>query len=185
MPTYPSTGSQAGWGPPNTFQIDPTLSLFGLRVPPEADGGTFAWPNSSFAFPSGTTFPDDDNDGNPGITATPLEGNGYVDPPTGVGISGSYPEANLIYLALRTDLALSGAWTSCSDLSGNATVTQLDDHVIGCHISGGSNCTANAANTQADFVDQNRAVYVPGSSTFTAKVLPTGAACSDVLSALP
>jgi hypothetical protein len=185
MPTYQSTGSQQGWDPGNTFQIDPTLALIGLKLPSGTDGTMYTWPSSSWSFVSGATFPDDDGDGNPGITATPLSGNGYVDPPTAIGLGGSAPSADQVYLATRTEMQLSGTWTSCTDLSGSVTVAHFDNHVVGCHIKGGGACTTNAAKTQADFIDQNRTVYVPGMATFVAKALPSAATCADVLTALP
>jgi hypothetical protein len=185
MPTYASTGSQTGWGPPSTFSIDPTLALIGLSLPSSVDPTTYVWPSSSWTFPSGTTFPDSDSDGNPGITASPLSGNGYVLPPTAIGLAGSAPGADQAYIATRTRVSLSGNWTSCTALSGSATVMNFDNHVVGCHIKGGSTCTTNAANTQADFLDQNRTVYAPGSATFVAQVLDSTATCADALSALP
>jgi hypothetical protein len=185
MPNYQSTGSQTGWGPPSTFSIDPTLALIGLALPSGTDPTTYTWPTSSWSFPSGTTFPDGDGDGNPGITASPLSGNGYVLPPTAIGLGGSAPGADKVYLATRTRVSLSGNWTSCTDLSGTAQITNFDNHVVGCHIHNGSACTTGAANTQADFIDQNRTVYVPGSAKFVAKTLATTGTCADALSALP
>ena len=64
-------------------------------------------------------------------------------------------------------------------------MTNFDNHVVGCHIKGGSTCTTDAANTQADFLDQNRTVYAPASATFVAQVLDSTATCADALSALP
>jgi hypothetical protein len=64
-------------------------------------------------------------------------------------------------------------------------VTEFDNHVIGCHINNGSACTTNAANTQADFLDQNRTVYTPGTAMFVAKSLADSATCADVLTAVP
>jgi hypothetical protein len=185
MPTYASTGSQTQWGPPGTFTINPTLALIGLAFPSSVDPTTYAWPSSTWSFPSGTTYPDSDGDGNPGITASPLNGNGYVLPPTAIGIGGSAATADKVYLATRTQVSLSGNWTSCSDLSGSADVSNFDNHVVGCHINGGSACTTGAANTQADFIDQNRTVYAPTSATFVATVLPSTGTCADALSALP
>ena len=185
MPTYASTGSQTGWSPPDTFSIASTLALIGLALPTGTDPGTYTWPTSSWDFPSGTTFPDSDGDGNPGITASPLDGNGDVYPPTAIGLGGSAPSADRIYIATRTQVALSGAWTSCSALSGTADVTLFDNHVVGCHINGGSTCTTGSANTQADFLDQNRTIYSPGTATFAAQALATSATCADALSALP
>ena len=185
MPTYASTGSLTGWGPPSTFTIAPTLALIGLAFPSGTDPSTYTWPSSSWSLPNATMEPDSDGDGNPGITATPLSGNGNVLPPTAIGIGGSAATADKVYLATRTQVALSGTWTSCSDLSGSATVSNFDNHVVGCHIKGGSACTTGAANTQADFIDQNRTVYAPTSATFVATVLPSTGTCADALSALP
>jgi hypothetical protein len=181
MPTYASTGSQMGWGPPNTFQIDPTLALIGLQVPSGTDGANFTWPKAAGVggngFPTGTTFPDDDGDMNPGITATPLSMTGYADPPT--SISGQ--PADELYLATRTQMQFAGTWSSCTDLSGTVTVTHFDNHVVGCHVKGGATCTT----AQSNFIDSSRTVYVPGMSTFVAKALPSTATCADVLTALP
>jgi hypothetical protein len=185
MPKFTATGSQTGWGAPNTFTIAPTVGLVGFALPSGTDPGTYTWPSSSWSFPSGTTFPDQDGDSNPGITATPQNGNGYVDPPTAIGLGGSAPSADAVYIASRTVVSLSGKWTSCTDLSGTATIPNFDNHVVGCHIKGGNTCTTNAANTQADFLDQNRTVYKPGSATFVAKALSATATCADALSALP
>jgi hypothetical protein len=185
MPTYNSSGTQTGWMPSDTITVSPTVALIGLALPSGTDPTSFAWPGSSWSFPSGTTFPDHDGDGNPGITATPASGNGFVDPPTAVGLGGSAPSADQIYVTTRSEISLSGKWDSCSAQSGTATVTHFDNHVVGCHIKGGSTCTTGAANTQADFLDQNRTIYMPGSATFVAKTLAAGAKCADVLSALP
>jgi hypothetical protein len=185
MPSYMSTGSQMGWSPPSTFRIDPTLALIGLTLPGGTDPTSYAWPTSSWSFPTGTTFPDHDGDSNPGITASPLMGNGYVLPPTAIGLGGSAPAADQVYLATRTRVSLNGQWTTCTDLAGNATVMSFDNHVVGCRIKGGTACTTGAANTQADFLDQNRTVYVPGAATFVAKTLAANGTCADALAALP
>jgi len=188
MPTYASTGTQTGWSPPSTFSIAPTLALIGLALPSGTDPATYAWPSSSWDFPSGTTFPDQDGhtgDGTVGIMATPLDGSGDVYPPTAIGLGGSAPSADKVYIATRTQVALSGAWTSCTTLSGTADVSLFDNHVVACHIHGASTCTTGAANTQADFLDQNRTVYKPGTATFTAQALASAATCADALTALP
>jgi hypothetical protein len=119
------------------------------------------------------------------MTATPLSGNGYVLPPTAVGLIGSAPAADRVYIVSRNRVAIKGAWTSCSELSGTATVSLFDNHVVGCRISDGSACTTDAANTQADFIDQNRTVYTQGAATFVAKKLANTATCQDALAALP
>ena len=185
MPTYASTGSLTGWNPGDTVTIDPTMALIGLALPSGTDPASFMWPSTSWGFPMGTNFNDDDGDMNPGITASPLNGNGYVLPPTAIGLIGSAPSADKVYLATRNQVQLSGSWMSCTDIAGTATVAQFDNHVVGCHINGGSTCTTGAANTQADFLDQNRTVYTPGTATFVAKSLADSATCADVLTAVP
>jgi len=185
MPTYASTGSLTGWNPGDMITIDPTMALIGLALPSGTDPTSYAWPSSSWSFPMGTTFTDDDGDMNPGITASPLDGNGYVLPPTAIGLIGSAPSADKVYLATRNEVSLSGSWKSCTDIAGTAMVTKFDNHVVGCHVKGMSACTTGAANTQADFIDQNRTVYAPGMATFVAKTLPDTAACADVLTAVP
>jgi hypothetical protein len=60
-------------------------------------------------------------------------------------------------------------------------VTAFDNHVVGCHIEGGAECSAD----QADFVDQNRMRYMVTSATYEAKVVPDDASCGDVRAALP
>jgi hypothetical protein len=181
MPTFGVTGTTEGWSVGSAISFTPVVALIGLRLP-DAD---IAWPSSTWSFPSATSFPDDDGDGKPGITAIPLSTAGYTLPPTGLGALGSAPTADKIYVALRSELALSGHRTSCADVSGTATVKYFDNHVVGCHVYGGSDCTTGSANTQADFVDQARTLYQPGSATFEAKVLSPGADCGDALSALP
>lgn len=185
MPTYMSGGMQSGFMAGDSITVSPTVALIGLALPQGTDPASYAWPTSSWSFPSGTTFPDHDGDNNPGITATPQDTNGYVDPPTAVGLGGSAPSADQIYVATRTEVSLSGKWDSCTSQSGTATLMHFDNHVVGCHIKGGSTCTTGAANTQADFLDQNRTIYAPGSATFVAKTLSSTATCSDVLTALP
>ncbi|MGA7120758.1 MAG: hypothetical protein WBY94_11705 [Polyangiaceae bacterium] len=185
MPTFTTTATQSGWDPQSTFAGDPSVALIGIGLPAGSDPATYAWPSSSWSLPQGTTFPDADGDMNPAVTATPLNGSGYVYPPTAIGLGGSAPVADQVFIASRNSVALSGTWTSCSDLSGAATVKLFDNHVVGCHISGGKACTTGAANTQADFLDQNRTIYAPGKATFVAKSIGASATCSDALAAIP
>jgi prepilin-type processing-associated H-X9-DG protein len=123
---------------------------------------------------------DADGDTKPGFTAVPRSGGGYVAPPTGLGIFGSAPTADKLYLVWRTVVSLAGNFTSCEEQSGTANVTFFDSHVVGCHVAAGD-CAA----AQTDFVDQSRTLYKPGSATFVAKKVPDGASCADVRMALP
>jgi hypothetical protein len=181
MPKFDIQGMASGWDPGATLTFNPVLALIGLRLPDP----NVSWPSSSWTFPSSAQFPDDDGDGNPGVTPVPLNGNGYVLPPTGLGALGSAPAADKIYIASRNELSLSGSRTSCTDASGMATVTYFDNHVVGCHIANGSDCTTGSANTQADFIDQSRTIYAVAGATFVTRQLAATATCADVLSALP
>jgi len=181
MPKFDIQGTASGWDSGSSLAFKPVSAPIGVAVP----DATSAWPTSAWSFPAGTQIIDADGDGEPGFTAVPLKGNGVVLPPTGLGIFGSAPSADKLYIVAKNNLSLTGTRTSCSDASGTANVTEFDNHVLGCHIMNGMDCTTGMANTQADFVDQSRTVYVPGAATFKAKQLPPTATCADVLSALP
>ena len=181
MPKFDIQGTASGWDSGSTLAFKPVSAPIGVAL----SDATSAWPTSAWSFPAGTQIIDADGDGKPGFTAVPLKGNGVVLPPTGLGFFGSAPSADKLYIVARNNLSLTGTRTSCSDASGTAHVTEFDNHVLGCHILNGMDCTTGMANTQADFVDQSRTVYVPGAATFKAKQLPPTAVCADVLSALP
>jgi hypothetical protein len=124
---------------------------------------------------------DADGDGKPGFTAIPKSGDGFVQPPTGIDLLRRPPPTDQIYVASRTVIGLQGMLTSCTDVSGPAQVMFFDSHVVGCHVRGGADCTAD----QTDFVDQGRTIYKINGATFTAKQIPENATCADVRAALP
>jgi hypothetical protein len=182
MPKFDIQGTASGWDSGSALVFKPVLAPIGVMMPDP----TAAWPTSAWSFPAGTQIIDADGDGKPGFTAVPApKANGVVLPPTGLGLFGSAPSADKLYIVAKNNLSLSGTRTSCTDAAGTANVTEFDNHVVGCHIFNGMDCTTGMANTQADFVDQSRTVYVPGAATFKAKQLPATATCADVLSALP
>jgi hypothetical protein len=102
-------------------------------------------------------------------------------PPTAVGLAGSAPSADKVYLIPRQAMTLTGTRTACDAHSGTADVSAFDNHVVGCHISGEAECTAD----QTDFVDQNRMRYMVSSATYEAKTVAADASCADVRAALP
>jgi hypothetical protein len=173
IPMFPNMGTLTGWDAGSKIEIMPTIALVGLTM---ADPSA-AWPMSY----TGIMARDDDSDGNPGFTAVPKQGGGYVAPPTALGLLGSAPSADKIYLASRTVVGLSGKLDSCTTQSGTANVTAFDSHVVGCHVMGGAACTA----AQTDFVDQSRTAYMVVSGVFTSKQVADGATCADVRAALP
>jgi len=181
MPKFDIQATASGWDSGSMLIFKPVLAPIGAAMPDPAA----AWPTSAWSFPAGTQIVDADGDGKPGFTAVPLTGNGVVLPPTGLGLFGSAPSADKLYIVAKNNLSLNGTRTSCTDASGTANVTEFDNHVVGCHVRNGADCTTGMPNTQADFVDTSRTVYVPGTATFKAKQLPATATCADVLSALP
>jgi hypothetical protein len=166
-PKFSTTGTLEGWNPGSTLTTAPTIALIGLTMPdPQA-----AWP-ASYTM---VTSVDTDMDGNPGITGIPKTGAGYVQTPVATPILGIGARADKLYLASRTGVALNGKMTSCTEQSGSAAISFFDSHVLGCHVSGGTECTA----AQVDFVDTNQTKYTMMSGTFTSKILPDTATCAD------
>ena len=71
--------------------------------------------------------------------------------------------------------------TSCDEASGPATFMHFDNHVVGCHVSGGGACSSS----EVKFIDDNRTVYAVTSGTMATKVVPATATCADVRAAFP
>jgi hypothetical protein len=164
FPAFDSTATIAGWEPGSALTVPSDgVALVGLTM---ADP-TAAWPDSY----TGVDAPDTDADGNPGITAIPATGQGFASPP--VSIIG--PRVDQVYLATRTGVELNGAFTSCTEIEGDVTLTLFDQHVVGCRTVDGDTCNAN----QTDFVDVNRTIYTAMPGTFKASILSEGATCSD------
>ncbi len=167
MPTFPANGSQTGFDVGNEVSMKATTVLLGLKDPGAA------WP----PMPS-IVGVDHDGDGKLGITSIPKNGGGYARPPTSL-LRLNF--ADKLYIASRTISGTSGKRTSCDNHSGTATVTNFDNHVIGCHVAGGGECSAG----DAKFIDDNRTVYKVESATYEAKIVPDTATCADVRAALP
>jgi hypothetical protein len=204
-----TTGTLGGWNVGSSLQIEPFLLTYGLRSSSSFASAATTWPCSETSLTS-SDISDDDGDGNPGITATPASGSGLSLPATAIVVSAPFaPQADRLFLALRTELEMYGTSTSCTDLAGTARASLLNSHVIGCHVAQGAGCTMS----QWDFIDSNTTIYlgqgvtIPASQqacapgfapqqivgTFRAKILSAtsdasaGApvTCNDVLAALP
>jgi hypothetical protein len=201
----PVQGTIGGWNIGSTFTIEPTNSVYGLSATSTFSSSTTTWPPTQASLMA-SDLADDDNDGHPGITATPSNAMGFSLPSTAPAMAPPYPpQADQLYVALRTELSLYGTSSSCTDVSGTVDVQLLNNHVIGCRIAGdGGACSMD----QYNFIDENTTVYVgpnvtiprsvmppsfapPGiTGTFQAKVLSTdadagGIDCNAVLTALP
>ncbi len=176
--TFPMTATQTGWGPTGTFVTGATLSSYGFSLPAAMNAAPYAWPATSWTLPQGSvTSP---------LVAAPLNGtvNGvkYTYPPVD-GLATA--KADQVDIVSRNEIALNGTWSSCSEQSGTASVSLFDNHVVGCHLSGGSTCTTGSTGSQAGFLDSNRTVYTVGMATFTAKTVTGTATCADVLQTVP
>jgi hypothetical protein len=172
IPITMATGKQSGFGVGSSVEFS-YVSLLGATL----SDPMAAWPESGKA----VTAVDLEGDGSKGYTAAPRDGGGYVLPPTAVGLGGSAPSADKVYLVSRQGMTLKGKRTACDAHSGTAEVSAFDNHVVGCHIKGGEECSAG----QSDFVDENRMRYMVTSATYEAKTVATDASCADVRAALP
>jgi hypothetical protein len=177
---FAATGSIGGWNIGSSFQINPSTSVLGLLPSSTyAQPGT-PWPGSETAIPA-SDYSDDDNDGHPGITATPLGSSAtstpYVLPVTGLA-SPPAPAAQSLFVVTRTEISLYGESTSCTEGQGTATVSLLNNHVIGCELLGYSGdggdadtselCDDGAASgSQTQFLDTNTTQYQVLSGTYT------------------
>jgi hypothetical protein len=169
FPSFEAAGTLAGWQPGSAFETVPIAELTGLTMA-EPDG---AWPTSYTAIQA----TDADDDGNPGLTAIPATGAGFAAPPASI----IGPNIDQVHIVTRNSTALSGTFTSCTELQGSATLGFFDNHAVGCRTIDGAVCNA----IQTDFVDSNRTIYETSPGSFTARILPDDASCDDARAALP
>ncbi|MBK8255466.1 MAG: hypothetical protein IPK82_22745 [Polyangiaceae bacterium] len=176
MPAFDVQGAISGFNVGATISMDPIASTVGLTM---TDPANDPWPAEA----SQVMTADHDGDGKPGIkaiprtdgelTAPPLDLNGALDP--------NGPRADEVYVVTRTKIQLEGTRDSCTSAKGTAKVTNIDSHVVGCHVKGGSDCTQD----QSDFIDANQPKYTILSATYEMVQVPADATCADVRAALP
>jgi hypothetical protein len=172
MPRFEATGTLSGWSPGAEFKGDPTPALVGLTL---ADAMA-TWPAKGIDIET----VDADGDMKPGLTGTSKSDAGFVRAPTSI-LGQLGPVTDLVYLVTRTTAGHNATLSSCTEASGTSEVTYFDNHVVGCHVYNGDECDE----TQADFIDSNRTIYVVSSATSTAKFIDDSASCADVRAALP
>ena len=186
--TFQVTGLQSGWNDGATFSTNLATTVLGLLANGTYSQANATWPATctTNCTPAGSflqnDLSDDDGDTYPGITA--VAGNGtanatYTEPPTAAGTGA--PLATGVDMALRVAFALSGTRTTdCAHITGNATVTRFDTHVVGCQTQAGACVSAQVA-----FLDESRPVFQVATSTFQAVQVSPLATCADAVSALP
>jgi hypothetical protein len=185
VPTNNITGTLGGLKIGASITIDPTVTLYGVAASSTLTDATTKWPanGSDIDVTALTTAGGDPyvaGTNLPGVTAFPNGAAPFILPKTSLDMTA--PAASQLQVVLRTALSLYGTSSSCTDESGTAFVTQLNNHVVGCSLAN----DAGACNSdQYEFIDSNTTQYVPAAGTFVAKMLTTGATCADVLSTLP
>jgi hypothetical protein len=162
---------------PITFKTDVFAIVIGSDL---ADATTAAWPAVS-----AMNLRDDDHDGKPGITVTPVTTNGYSLPPANL-ISGEL--ADLVYISTRTVSELSGTISNCDRIEADVTIQTvngkpgIDSTVVGCRKQGGAQCSAE----EAAFVDGARPQFAPkGPGHMTIVRVPDSTTCKDVRNRFP
>jgi hypothetical protein len=167
MPSFTGTATKTG----DQISASPGTALVGLTM---STSPTATWPARTSIMGV-----DHDSDSHPGLAAVPKTGGGYSQIPVDISRS---KRADRVDLAIRNVMTLSATVSGCPETyTGTASVTKFDNHIIGCHISGGSECS----DTQIKFVDDNRTVYAVGSATYKAMRVSDSATCADVRAAVP
>jgi hypothetical protein len=196
-----ATGTIGGWNIGSSFQINPITSVLGLAPTSTYAQASTTWPTNETSIPS-TDYSDDDHDGFPGITATPV-GTSATSTPYALPVTSlsQGPPAQALFVVTRTEISLCGESTSCTEGEGTATVALLNSHVIGCELLGYDQDAGPDADTnqlcddgtpngaQTQFLDTDMTQYTVLSGTYRtvqisseAGVTPT---CDDVRSLLP
>lgn len=174
MATTPVTGTQTGAGIGATTS-ESYVVLTGFDM---ADAATAPWPASYSAI---TMTRDPDGDSLPGLTAIPRKGGTYILPPTSAVAAALGVGADRVSLVTRSAVSHVVTRTSCDEAMGTATFAHFDNHIIGCHVSGGSAC----APAEVMFLDDNRPIYTVVSATVKTKIMADTATCAAIRTALP
>jgi hypothetical protein len=169
MPKFMFQATQTGWNVGSTISYT-TNALVGLTADPGA-----TWPMANTGIMG---IVDPDGDGSPGLTAVPKSGSGYVAPPTSILQT---TRVDKVYLTTRNTTSVVLTRKACDEFTGTVTFTHFDNHVVGCHVMGGQECTA----AEATFVDNNRTVFQVSSATNQIKTVPDNATCAEVRAVLP
>jgi hypothetical protein len=164
-----------------TFTSAATTNLIGIGTTPTA---WTTWPSNAVAK---TDEVDMDSDSHWGVTGDVKTGTGYGLVPIPVDILAG-TRADELFMALRSVVALHGTLSSsCTMASGPATVTAMDNHIIGCRIAndaGTNYCTTTSPGlgiaSEADSLDQNSPVLTPGTASFTAVKMTNTGTCPNV-----
>jgi hypothetical protein len=171
MQRFQVDGTQSGWNVGSTLSFS-YAALIGLTL---AAPTTAPWPSS---YADITMTNDAEGDGKVGLTAIPRGDSGFTLPPTSILQTSRVDE---VYIVTRQVTAAMLTRATCDRACGSATFAHFNNHVVGCHVMGGADCTSNEIN----FVDTNRTIYEVTSATAETQVIADTATCADVRAALP
>jgi hypothetical protein len=175
-PGFAISGSVSGYDSGDTFSSNPFSMLLGATM---TDPLTDPWPATGQEMVGDAV--DFEGDGEPGMTGFPNGTAPYTLPPVSLLAALTGPFADQLYVARRVNIQLEGTSTSCTSVLGTAVVSKLDDHVMGCQVEGGAECEP----AEAQYIDDNRPVYVIGDATYEMVQVADNATCFDVRAALP
>jgi hypothetical protein len=185
-PTTAIKGTLGGTTVGSSFEVDPSVSLYGLKASDPLSDPTMKWVGSYSALTmSDLTYADGGayvaGQGHPGIKGT-FDGT----PPyylSGTSLAPNAPKTDTFWSVSRSEIGMYGISTSCTEIKGGtANVTLINNRIVGCDlINDGGPCTTD----QYGFLDMNTTQYTPGKATFDSVDLTSGATCADVLSKLP
>jgi hypothetical protein len=164
MPKFMFPATQTGWDPGSKITYS-SNALVGFTTDPGA-----TWPAANTGIMART---DADGDGSPALTALPKIGGGFVAPPTSIL---QLTRVDKVYIVTRNSTSVTITRTACDQVSTVSTYAHFDNHVVGCHVMGGGECTA----TEANFVDTNRTIYEVTTATVQSKVVPDSVSCADI-----
>jgi hypothetical protein len=170
-PATNTSGMLGSTAPGASFTLARSAWMIGVTLP---DPVNSAWPTAT-----SIQMVDADGDSHPGISPTYSNGGGFVYPPVNLFRSA---RAERVYLAARITFSLGGTMTSCTQLSGSASMQDAEYRLVGCRISGNSrNCDSD----EADALDSNTPDFQPGSASYTMLKIADSGTCADVRAAVP
>jgi hypothetical protein len=167
MPPFNLTLELSGTVPGSTFSAPSAAALIGATLPNPL---TDAWPNIS-----ALVAVDADGDGKPGLSGDVATGPGFKNLPLNPQKTS---RANRVYLAFRQVLTgATGSLKSCSRAEATATVSALNEHVVGCRREDGTDCAAS----EFKLLDGVAPKFDPtDKAAITTVRIPDGATCADV-----
>lgn len=163
------------------LKSDGLNALLGVDLPqPDA-----AWPTDR-KDPQ-LSFPDQDGDGQPGLTLDMLNEGGFSYPPVNLT---TWSRAKTLMLGIRVTMQFDGAFESCDRFSGLGLGSKVETRAATCFVEGAFGSEAECSKTDpplsvadANFLDGNLPKWTVKSARWTGVRVAAGASCEDVRAA--